>query len=425
MSVPLYIPVVMTGLLALSGFFSASETALFSLQPIEIEKRTKGLGGDALRWCVAHARSVLLTILLSNLAINTLYFALAGYWAAHAYGTEAVVVPLAALLMLVVFAEVAPKSIAMGMAGSLASWSAPVLRIWSTLVAPLRWPSARILGLLAHRFRHTPVLSSELDAEEVHEIVRRNPGQFGLRHRAATLVGEIVTLTQLQVREFMLPLVDIDKLDAAASVVTARAEFLAAGTEWLPVERDGDIIGHVDARELLSASDDTLVGDLVRPFRVIPELGRLQNLLEAFGSEVMLNGPKAVRPTRILVVDEYGHPVGVVSWDDLAEDMIGDLVRSESGGEGDPVRPNDDGSWRVSGSLGVREFMDLFGVKLPLRRNRTIGGWVVDHLERLPAPGDQVELGRARFTVVEVERARIRALDVSFVFGSATSRSAS
>jgi len=128
---------------------------------------------------------------------------------------------------------------------------------------------------------------------------------------------------------------------------------------------------------------------------------------------------------RILVVDEYGHPVGVVSWDDLAEDMIGDLVRSESGGEGDPVRPNDDGSWRVSGSLGVREFMDLFGVKLPLRRNRTIGGWVVDHLERLPAPGDQVELGRARFTVVEVERARIRALDVSFVFGSATSRSAS
>ncbi|MFQ5503961.1 MAG: CNNM domain-containing protein [Planctomycetota bacterium] len=401
MSVPLYIPLLMAALLGLSGLFSASETALFSLSPIEARRRSHGITGDALSWCLHNGRSVLVTILLSNLALNTLYFALVGFWAGKAEGLEGVLVAIGSLFILVLFAEIIPKSLALGMSGLLAFWVSPILRVWSILLSPIRFPASLLLNLLASRIASRPRMSSQLGHDEVREIVRQSPERFGLRHRTATVVREIVNLTGLQVREVMQPVVDVRPIAAGSDVSRALRETLERGSEWLAVEQDGVLIGHVDARELLFADPDSGVGRHLHPFVAIPEMARIHHLLHLFRSE---------RVERILVVDEYGDAAGVVSWDDLTENMVGGLVRSEHERGEEPIRPLRGGAWEVSGSLGVREMEDIFGIRLALHRNRTIGGWLVEQLGHLPQAGESIDVQGLEFEVLEAWRGRVEKL---------------
>jgi CBS domain containing-hemolysin-like protein len=406
-SVPLWLPLAMSGLLVMSAGFSATETALFSLEPLEMKRRTecRGLLAAALTWCLRHPRSVLVTILLSNLAVNTLYFALAGHWAAEVRGAATTLVPLAALAALVLLGEILPKALALSLAGPLASAVAPAVRVWAWLLSPVRVPLDSLVQYLAARVRRHPTVTRALSEAELEEMVKRNPERFGLGRRTANVVGELVGLVGLQVRDVMTPFVDVTPVTADVPVSVVLSRVLDDELRWLLVREADRVEGFVDAKDLLVADPEASVGSLMRPLQAIPELARLPHLLQLF---------RDAQVDHVLVVDEYGNEAGVVGRDDLTESIVGGLLRAEHEASELPVRLRPQRGWEVVASLGVHEFEDLFAVRLPRGRNRTIGGLVVEQMGRIPEAGDLVDLGGLPLEVLGVSRGRVMKVLVRF-----------
>ena len=406
MNVPLHVPLLMIGLLGVSAFFSASETAIFSLEPLEVRRRSErgSLFHESFAWCIRHARAVLVTILLTNLAANTLYFTLAGSWAKLEGGWLATAIPVIALMALVFVAEILPKSIALGLAGPLASTASPVLHVWARVLAPLRAPLGAAVQFLSRRLAPHGHVERTLAAEELEKLVHKNPERFGLGARSADLVSELVHLHDIQVREVMVPIVDLRPIPETTPCSEALTELLDKGWRWLLVSNGERVTGYVDAKQLLVADSGKTVHDELRRLEVIPELARLPHLLS------LLKGKQV---DRVLVVDEYGQDAGIVGREDLTDHIFGGLVRSEHVEEEMPIRYRKGRGWEIVGTLGVHEFEDVFSVRMPIHRNRTIAGLVVEQFGRLPERGDEIEIAGLHFTVLGSNKGRVHKLLVS------------
>lgn len=403
-----FVPLGMGGLLLISAFFSASETALFSLEHVEVDKRTarRGLFGDSLRWCVDHARSILVTILLSNLATNTLYFALAGYWAREAGGYVATGVTIGALVALVFVAEILPKSIALGLAGPLAMATAPVLKTWALVLTPVRVPLGVILDFMSSRLGSEAAVAKALSHDELEEMVKREPERFGLGQRTANVVGELVGLSGMQVREVMVPFVDLEIVDIHRRVEDVLEIVIKNRWRWILVEEEGvGLRGYVDVRDLLVVDGSDELEEHLRELSVIPELARLPHLL------AMLRNPEV---DRFLVVDEYGNDAGIVGREDMTESIVGGFARAEHEESELPIRFRPHRGWEVPGGIGLHEFEDLFAVRLPVARNRTIGGLLVEQLQRIPKRGEHVLVAGLQIEVLGVSRGRVHTVLVRF-----------
>ncbi|MDP6423102.1 MAG: transporter associated domain-containing protein, partial [Planctomycetota bacterium] len=326
-------------------------------------------------------------------------------WAQVDQGAFAASVPFLALGGIVFLAEIVPKSVALGMAGPLSTVMAPWLRVWVRLLTPVRAPFGWLVGLLASRVGGLARVSHQLSRDELEEIVRRHPSRFGLGPRAAHAVGEIFGLTSIQVREVMAPFIDLEPIDPSASVAEALTRMSARGERWLLVGDASRAMSHVDAKDLLVAEDDERLGDIGHELSIIPELARLPHLLGLF---------RNAHADRVLVVDEYGVQAGVVGREDLTEAIVGGLVRSEHEDDGASVRLRPNRGWEVKGQLGVHEFEDLFSVRLPIHRNRTIGGLIVEQLGSMPVRGHRVSVAGLELEVLGVSRGRIHRVLVEF-----------
>ncbi len=410
MNVPFWVPIVMLGLLGVSAFFSASETALFSLEPVDVRRRTaaKGVFADALGWCVGNPRAILLTILLTNLAANTFYFSLAGWWARESDGLVGTIVAVGALILLLFVAEILPKSIALGMAGRFATLCSPAIAGWTRVLTPIRYPLTLALEFLSARVAVGPAVPRALTHDELEEMVKRQPERFGLGKRTAGFVGELVGLTGIQVREVMVPLVDLEPVDVDLPTEEALALVVQRGWRWLLVAGSPGTLGYVDAKDLLIADGAARVGEHVRPLGIIPELARVPHLLELF---------RCAHVDRVLAVDEYGNDAGIIGREDLIEDIVGGLVRSEHEAGDLPVRLRPGRGWEVRGQLGVHEFEDLFDVRMPIQRNRTIGGLIVEQFGRVPECGERIDVRGLVFEVLGVSRGRVHSVLVCFEDG--------
>ncbi|PIE21988.1 MAG: hypothetical protein CSA62_14680 [Planctomycetota bacterium] len=401
------IAVQMLVLTGLSGFFSAAETALFSLEPLQVEERTRGRSpwARSLRWCIDRPRTVLLAVLISNLGINTYYAALAGAWMAEAQALWPIVF-LASTLWLIYFAEIIPKSLALGLSGPYASFASPILRVWTRILWPILAPAGLLLRYLQHRVARSPARPPLLTQEEMQELVAQKPERFGLGKRSALLIGEIVESAGILVSELMDSLVDLGQLAPDASVAEARQLAFARGLSFVVLVDEDQVVGIVDTRSLLPAPADQPLSELVVPIPAIPELARLSHLLELFREK---------RAERVLVVDEYGASAGIVSWDDLLEKLVGELVSVERETTELPVRQLGPRTWELRGSLGLREVEELLGLSLQRGRNRTIGGWITEQLGRLPQRGDSVHLAGSTWVASDVQRGRVLKVTVEYL----------
>lgn len=403
-----YIPVLLGLLILVSAFFSASETALFSLESYQVEKAGErtSYSAESLVWCHSHARAVLLAILFTNLGVNTMYFALIAWWSPDADIEGALYKGLGGFFALIFLAEILPKSLAMATAESFALRSAPLLRVWTRVLTPFTVPVLGLFRWLTNRLRFLETPNSGLSEDEVLEHVRGHPERFGLGPRMAQVVSEIVDLSDVQVRELMIPLVDLGRVPLGARVQEALDLALGSGDTYALIGDERELLAYVDTRDLLVAQGDDPVRGLMKPMPAIPETARLHHLLALY---------RSTGADLILVVDEYGTGLGLIGWEDLLEEMIGDLVRSEHDEDELPLSPLPGGGWEVQGALSLTDFGELFQVRLPASRSLTLGGWFVDQTGHLPEVGASLVAEGLRFEALELGKGRLLRLAVSRV----------
>ncbi len=399
--VPPLLVLLLAALLTLSGSFSAAETSLFSLS---IEQRL-----HAPRHVVQLLRrpsETLITILLGNLVVNVLFFAFAmrvRFPVLETYGLG-FLEGLPALIAVLICGEILPKTLALRAPLAVARLVALPLEALALALAPVRRAIQLLVEFILRLSGADQVDEGELTPEVLEELLVRSAQQGLLAEDEVDMISEIVELDGIRVREIMLPRVDMCVLDeGCAEPGPALQEALAKHQTWMPVVRGGpdEVVGCVRVRDLLRHRGRP-VAELVMPVKFVPEVATALSLLLEFQRD---------RTAEAVVVDEWGGTAGLVTIEDVFEEIVGEL-RVEGEARSKPVVPLGEGRYRVAGNLSVRDWNERFGHQIVPKEFETVGGMVTARLGRIPRKGDRVVQGNLVCEVHEVRGRRVLAVDL-------------
>jgi putative hemolysin len=313
--------------------------------------------------------------------------------AANAVAIALVTVVLTFLTL--VFGELAPKRLAMQYALRWALLVARPLHVLSTVSRPAVWTLSAATNLVVRLFGGKPDADSEqMSSEELRELVS---AQRGLNAEQRMIITGALEISERRLREVLVPRRSVVTLAAELDVPSARAELAASGHSRAPVARGGhldDVVGIVHLRDLLE--DDARLVDVARTPVVFPDSVRVSDALRRF---------KAERAQLALVVDEHGAVDGIITLEDLLEEIVGEIL-DETDRDVMAVRSGPDGSIVLPGTFPVHDLVDL-GVELPEAPEgdyATIAGLVLVLLGRIPdQPGDRLTVSGWTVEVLKVE----------------------
>ena len=407
---------IVLGLIMIEGLFVAAEIALVSLRESQVkaiaERGRRGaavarLVADPNRFLAAVQLGVTLTALLSSAygavtlsedAKHALVrHGMSDGWAGF---TGIVGVTLIISFVTLVVGELAPKRIGLQRAEGTARAAAPFLDRLATIVRPVIWLLSRTTDLVVRMLGGDPRANREaISEEELRDLVQAHE-TLGPEERK--LISDVFEAGDRQLHEVMVPRTEVDFLDATLPVFKAVQDLRRSPHSRYPVVRDSpdDVVGFVHVRDLLDpdvARRSVRVGDLAREVRMMPGTKRVLAAL----SEMRREGHHLA-----IVVDEYGGTDGIVTLEDLVEEVIGE-IHDEYDIAPEQTRRLRGGDVEVDGLLNLDDFQEATGVELPEGPYETLAGYVVTELGRLPQPGDVVEALGHRFTVTELDGRRV------------------
>jgi putative hemolysin len=412
--------IVVLVILLIGGFFSGAEMALVSLREGQVRsleqrgrrgQRAAKLAQDPNRFLSAVQIGVTVATLVSGaFGAATLAAALRSALirdqvsAAWASVLSFVTVTVAISFLSLVLQELAPKRLALQRPESVALLAAPLLDRISVLARPLVWLLSQSTNLVVRLLGGDPSAGREvMTSEELQDLV---VGSQALPVDERRIVADVFDAGKRQLREVLLPRTEVEFIAAGIPLGEAAATLSKASHSRFPVYQESydDVIGFVHLRDLLDpdlAGKKLVVGDVVRPVERLPISKRVLPALTEMRRD---------RAHLAIVVDEYGGTAGIVTLEDLVEELIGD-IRDEYDEEGS-ARRLAGGQVEVDGLLNLDEFAEQTGVELPEGPYETVAGYVLAILGQLPVVGDAVEVDGHRLTVTEMDARRIARIRV-------------
>jgi len=414
--------VIVLVIVLIGGFFAASEMALVSLREGQIRKLSQGskrgqkaakLAQDPNRFLSSVQIGVTLATLVSGVygsatLVGFLERALirAGMGRGWADALAFVVVTVLITFVTLIFGELAPKRIALQRVEPVALLAAPTLDRISKLARPLVWLLSKSTDLVVRILGGNPKANrTVITEEELRDLVASNQA-LSLDERR--IVGDVFDAGKRQIREVLRPRTEVEFV--AAETPLSEAADLAVSVPYsrLPVYQGSydNVIGFVHVRDLLDparADSPLTVGQVSRHVKFMPNSKTVLAALSEMRRE---------RAHLAIVVDEYGGTAGIVTLEDLVEELIGD-IRDEYDQDQDQTRRLRGGEVEVDGLLNLHEFAEQTGIDLPEGPYETAAGFVLARLGEVPEVGDSVEVDEHRITVTEMDGRRIARLRIA------------
>ena len=319
---------------------------------------------------------------------------IAGAWTAF-------VVTVTLVPVMLVFGEVIPKTAARERSTAMIRRLFPVLQVATMILAPITWGARALVGgaLRAVGLRGATTRQF-VSREELKLLLQLEPTEADVTSTEAEMIDKIFDLGETAVREIMVPLVDVAALPENTTPDDAVRLIQERGFSRLPVyaDRELNIVGVVTTMDLLRRGAETRdLKTLMRPATYAPETKRIDELLTE-----MQKG----RVQLAVVVDEYGAAVGIVTIEDIVEQIVGE-IQDEHDKTPSTVERLPDGSYRVAGRERIEDLNDALDWNLPTGDFETVAGLVLATLHRLPRVGEEFQVGRQTFTVLEADQRRI------------------
>jgi putative hemolysin len=393
---------VLAALLATSGLFSAAEMSFLALGRYRARRVSAGRPGVIIDKLIGSPAMTLSAILVTITALNYTAEAVATSWVV-VHGLPVWVAIVVVGTVLVIFAEVVPISYAAANAERVARALAVPVWIVSALVSL----PARVVGFVAERLVRAvgghPAPREPVTEGEIRAIVDLQAETGALEEEEKMMIHQIFAFGDKVAREVMVPRTDVKAIPETATASEASELAAAHRVSRLPVYR-GDldkIVGLVHVKDVLpliaSGKGGAGVTSVMRPAFRVPETKRLSDLLTDF---------RRLRRTLAIVVDEYGGTAGLVTLEDLLEEVVGDIYD-----EYDVVRPAverlPNGALAVDGRMSIGEASEALGVVLPDGDYDSLGGLLYSHLGMVPRLGQSVALEGVTLTVDELDGHRI------------------
>jgi len=408
----------------LGGFFAAAELALVSLRENQVQRLAESSRrGRRLASLTADPNRFLAAV---QVGVTLAGFVSAGFGAAQiapelaqplisAGLAEGVAQTLAFVVITVLIAylslvlgELVPKRIALQRVEKVALFAAAPIDFIARLFRPFIVALSFSTNLIVRIFGIDPTAGKEsISGEELRDLVA---GHEELSEDERNLIDDVFEAGERELREVMLPRTEVDFLDSRLPVADAVRRVVDQPHSRYPVIRGSadDVVGFVHIRDILdpdASNRGEYVSQMCRPVVAFP------------GSKVVLETLTEMRRDRhhlAIVQDEYGGTAGIVTMEDLVEELIGD-IKDEYDVDAMPRQPRVLGQVVVDGLLNLEDFEDETGVVLPDGPYETVAGFLVAALTRLPVVGDTVVEGDNEFRVVELDGRRISRVSVTSV----------
>ncbi|ABY69963.1 HlyC/CorC family transporter [Actinobacillus pleuropneumoniae] len=390
-------------LLFLSAFFSSSETGLMSLNRYKMRHLAEsGHKGAKLAEKLLNKTDVLLSlILICNNLVNIAASAIATMIGMRLAGDAGVAIATGALtFVMLVFSEILPKTIAAIYPEKIGFFASYILTPLKKLLMPLVFLMNLIISGLMKLLRVKKDENTGLSAEELRGVVLE-AGKFIPTEHQEMLIS-ILDMEKVTVEDIMVPRNDIGSIDIDddwKSIMRQLNHAAHARVVLYKGNMDKNIIGMLRVREafrLLLEKDEPSKETLIRAVDevyFIPEGTPLTTQLMNFKSNKERIG---------LVVDEYGDIKGLVTLEDILEEIVGEFTTSTAPTIEEEVKPQSDGSVIIEGSANLRDLNKLFDWNLPVDEARTFNGLILEHLEKIPDEDTQFSLYNLKITILEV-----------------------
>jgi putative hemolysin len=395
--------------IALSAFFSGAETALISLNAIKIKSllKQKRRGSKTLSKLKDNPHRMLITILIGNNIVNIAAASLATVMFAQIFGSAVVGISTGIMtLLLLIFGEITPKTIAASNAENVALRAAPIIYWLSIIISPLVWIFEKFSRFINVVFGIKN--NDKLSEEELKTVVTMGRKEGILEKEAAEMMHNVIRFGETTAREIMTPDVNIVKVDGERTVKEVIDFIVKTPYSRYPVFhlQEDEIIGIIDIDDILKQIKlkklSTKIKKIVRPVTFIPETKEIDDLLtELEGQEV----PMA------MVVDEFGSIEGLVTVEDILEEIVGDIFDKSkvkelniSGDEKEVI---------VDAKTPIDEINKAFALGIEGDHYNTLGGYITEELGKIPRKGEKIKLRKATLEVKKATKREIQKIKIS------------
>jgi putative hemolysin len=392
----------LTVLLLLSAFFSGSETAFLSSRKIRIRHLAEEGNKKAkiVQRMMEEPDKVVAAVVIGNNIVNVAASSIATTMAISIFGNQGVGAAIGIMTFLIlVVGEITPKGFAVKNAERLVlAFARPlyvVTRILSPVAIALNAISRGVSRLLGGKLDKSVFLTEE----EFKTFLTMAEEEGSLEEEERERIYNVFEFSDTVAKEVMTPRTDMVCLDEKSSLEDARNLIVKSGFSRIPVyEGNVDhVIGILYAKDLLRTKGETVLKDLLRDPYFIPETKKVDELLERMQkSKVHL----------AIVVDEYGGTAGIVTIEDLLEEIVGEIF-DEYDVTRIPIRVLDDHTVLINGMVPIDEVNELLNVNIPENGFETIGGFMLDQFGHIPEEGEKITYNSVDFVVFQTDKVRI------------------
>ncbi|MCL6582064.1 MAG: CNNM domain-containing protein [bacterium] len=408
--------VALIALLILSAFFSGSEAAMMSLNRLRIAylaKRRQSKKAQLIDQLLEQKKGMLSTILVGNNFANVAASSVATALAIALWGRSGILyATIIITLILLIFCEITPKIYASRFPEKIAS----------VVVHPIAWcmsllrPAVSAVNLLSDLLLKLVVPSGEgrkmplISEEEILAAISMGEEEGVVEKEEGKMLMSIFELASISVKEIMIPRTEMICIEEKASYNEVVRLIEQSGRSRIPVYRESidNIVGTIYSRDLISfqgSPKSFSLAKIMHPPFFIPESKKALSLLAEFKERKM---------HLALVVDEYGGIEGLVTLEDVLEEIVGDIL-DEYDRKREWIKYLPDGKILVDGHASIREINRSLNTNIPHEEFQTLSGLILDQLGHIPAKGESVSYGGYLLTVSSMRRQRISKVEIQIL----------
>lgn len=404
-------------LLVFSALFSGSETAITATgraKLITLKEQNRSYQ-SVFSWLLEDRQEALTTILIGNNLVNIAASSIATTLAMVFFKKHGAFLATAVMtVLIVIFGEILPKSIAMVKSERTLFLTIHIIRTVKILLTPfvwlIRWIVSSIGKLLGVDLS---LQSSFVTREEIEQVVTIGEASGALEEAERKMIHGIISFEDTRVSEVMVPRIDMDVLDGQVTIEELQDHLQEHGHSRIPLYEDSldNIIGILYVKDLISrlysGETDVKVADFKREALFVPETMKIPDLF---------NIMRGKRVHIAVVVDEYGGTAGIITLEDLLEEIVGE-IQDEYDHEPPQIEKIDDDTYRAQGSTDLEDLSEFLDYPFESEDVESLGGFITDLSGDFPVSGSVLSYGPWEFTVLDVSDHRVLEVEIKKVRG--------
>lgn len=406
---------MLLGLLLLSAFFSSAEIAFFSLSRIYLKKMESSKAASAKRTLrlLKRPRRLLITLLLGNTFVNMAMASLAtliviqiaqnSSWDISWLVSLQVIITTSVTLL---FGEILPKLLALLIADSYARIAGIPLVILQAVLFPIVWLFEKLSNLVSKKHGGESQVHRNFSCDEFRHLIHSENSSSSLDEGEKQILASLYRIREAQVSEIMVPRVKIQAINETAQLTELKELIIKTGYSRIPVFRDtiDDVIGIIYVKDFILENQRSTISELMRPAWFVTENMKV---------EALLNQLKARKMQLAVVVDEYGGTSGLVSLEDILEEIVGEIHDEFDRIEAPEIFEHSASHFSVSGSCNIRQFNQQFDADLNPEEYDNLAEYLLSHFNHVPIRGESHVLENGtQLLVMESDGKSIKSVDV-------------